>query len=50
MQQHGSKYFARRSNPHPQVLGIRLIGQNSTFSEHFHVIYQIKEDGNSAKW
>ena len=41
MQQHGSKYFAFR--PPPQTLGIELVGQNSTFSQHSHVAYQIKE-------
>ena len=37
MQKHGSKYFARRSTP---TLGSK--GQNSTFSEHGRVAYQIK--------
>ena len=37
MQQHGSKYIARRS-PH----GMESKGQNLTFSEHDHVAYQIK--------
>ena len=40
MQQHGSKYFALR--PKSLTLGIGLIGQISTFSEHGHVAYQIK--------
>ena len=30
--------------PHPPVLGMRSIGQNSTFSEHGHVAYQIKRN------
>ena len=34
MQQHGSKYFCRHT--------LGAIGQNSTFSEHGHVAYQIK--------
>ena len=34
MQQHGSKYFARRPTP--------FEGQNLTFSEHGHVANQIK--------
>ena len=48
MQQHGSKYFSHRppypSNPTPQPLtqGMGSIGQNSTFSEHGYVAYQIK--------
>ena len=39
MQQNGSKYFALRS---PQALEIGSVGQNSTFTEHGHVAYQIK--------
>ena len=40
MQQHGSKYFARR----PLLTRLlRSKGQNSTFPEHGHVAYQIKE-------
>ena len=30
--------------PHPQTLGIRSVGQNSTFSEHVNVAYQINEN------
>ena len=41
MQQHGSKYFAHRS-PTPLTLVLGLKGQNSTFSEHSHVAFQIK--------
>ena len=46
MLQHGSKYFARRhhSEAPPTTLGIGSVGQNSTFSEHGHVAYQIKEN------
>ena len=49
MQQHGSKYFARRSplpipSPLTLTLGMGSMGQNSTFSEHGHVAYQIKEN------
>ena len=40
MQQHGSNYFARR--PHPLDMG--SVCQNSTFSEHGNVAYQIKEN------
>ena len=40
MQHHGSKYFAGRP---PPTLGRGSIGQTSTFSEHGHVAYQIKE-------
>ena len=49
MQQHGSKGFARRPAnttkpppPPPLTLGMGSVGQNSTFSEHGHVTYQIK--------
>ena len=48
MRKHGSKYFAHRSPyplpppPHTHTLGMRSIGQNSTFSDHGHVAYQIK--------
>ena len=38
MQQHGSKYFARRH------LGDGVNRSNSTFSEYGHVAYQIKEN------
>ena len=40
MQQHGSKYFARRF-PIPPTLGMGSVG---FFSEHGHVAYQIKEN------
>ena len=47
MQQHGSKYYVRRSPPphththiHTPLTG--SISQNSAFSEHGHVAYQIK--------
>ena len=43
MQQHRCKYFARRP-PSPQTLGMDSVGQNSTFSEHGHVAYPIKEN------
>ena len=44
MQRHGSKYFARTPPyPHPQE-GMGSVGQNSTFSDHGHVAYQIKEN------
>ena len=42
MQQHGSKYFACRRPTNPPTLGLGSIGQNSTFSQHGHVAYQIK--------
>ena len=42
MQQHGSKYFARKPPYNPQGMG--SVGQNSTFSEHGHAAYQIKEN------
>ena len=41
MQQYGSKNNARRIPPTPD-LGIGSKFQNSTFSEHGHVAYQIK--------
>ena len=41
MQQHGSKYFARRPHP-PPTLGMGSIGQMTTFTEHGHTAYQIK--------
>ena len=40
MQQHGSKYFAR-SLP-PPALWVESKGQNSIFSKHGNVVYQIK--------
>ena len=48
MQQHGSKYFACR--PHPLTLGMGPKGQNSTFSEHGHVAYQIKCNPDDKTW
>ena len=42
MQHHGSKYFARRP-PSPDP-GVESKGQNSFFSKHGHVTYQIKGD------
>ena len=45
MQQHDSIYFARiPTTPPPPTLGMGSIGQNSTFSEHCHVQYQIIEN------
>ena len=45
MEQHGSKYFARRSPyPPPPTLGMGSIGQDSAFSEQSHIAYQIKEN------
>ena len=46
MQQHGSKYFVLRPSPPPlsPTLGMGSVGQNSTFSEHVHVAYQIKKN------
>ena len=44
----GSKYFARRTLPthhhHRPEPRLGLKGQTSTFSEHGHVAYQIKEN------
>ena len=42
LQQHGSKYFACILPHHHPLDGVK--GQNSTFSEHGHVAYQIKEN------
>ena len=45
MQQHVSKYFARRPSPAiAPTPGMGPVGQDSTFSEHGHVAYQIKEN------
>ena len=44
MQQHGSKYFARRS-PLPPM---GSVGQNYTLSEHGHVTYEIIEHKKAA--
>ena len=44
MQHHGSKYFADRPLPTPYPLTMGSKGQNSTFSEHGHVAYQIKDN------
>ena len=41
-QQHGSKYFARRHPSPNDPRGMGSKGQNLTFSEHGHVVYQIK--------
>ena len=42
MQQYASKYFARKAPPPTLGSLMGSIGQNSTFSEHGHVAYQIK--------
>ena len=42
MQQHGSKYFYPQYPPHPN--------ENSTLSEHGHVLYQIKWNRDAATW
>ena len=44
MQQHSSKYFAHGPPPPPSALGMMSVGQNSTFLEHGHFVYQIKEN------
>ena len=43
MNQHGSNYFTHRPLPGPWGWG-----QNSTFSEHGHVAYQIKGNGKCS--
>ena len=43
MQTHGSKYFARRPLLTP-TLGMGSVGQHSTFLEHVHIAFQIKEN------
>ena len=48
MQEHSSKYFARRPLPYPNPLTPGSIGQYSTFSENGHVAYQNKEITNAA--
>ena len=45
MQQHGSKYFARRLPPPPPV---GSVGHNLTFSEHRHVAIKLKGIKNAA--
>ena len=49
-QQHGSKYFARRlPTPPPDPQPWRWVNsQNSTFSEHGHIAYQIKDNQGVA--
>ena len=42
MQQHCSKYYAHRPLITPDPRGMGSISQESTFSEHDHVAYQIK--------
>ena len=42
MQQLGSKYFARRPPTPNLTLGMGSVDQNSFFSEHGHIAYQIK--------
>ena len=44
MQQHGSKYFARRPPPPSPWGGVK----SSTFSEHGHVAYKIKGNGECS--
>ena len=45
MKQHGSKYFAPYPySPPSPILGKGSVGQNSTFSEHGNVAYEIKEN------
>ena len=57
MQQHGRKYFCPQTPLHDPRDGVKRskfhffrtmeigsIGQNSTFSEHGHVVYQIKKN------
>ena len=41
MQHHGSNYFDHRP---PMTLQMCSVGQNTTFSEHGHVAYQINEN------
>ena len=47
MQQHGSKYFARR--PPPLDPGCQKV-EIHFFSEHSHVAYQLKGITNAATW
>ena len=49
MQQHGSKYFTRRS-PHTYTLGVKRSSCISTFSELCNVAYQIKGNHGSKKF
>ena len=41
MQQQGSKYLPADAYPLAPTLGMGSVGQNSTFSEHGNVAYQI---------
>ena len=43
MQQHGWNILPKDPNPAPDP-GLGSNGQNSTFTEHGHVAYQIKEN------
>ena len=43
MQQHVSKYYARRPPSTLLGLGMGSVGQNSTLIDHGHVAYQIKD-------
>ena len=45
MQQHGSKYVVLRPPTPTLDPWVWSKGQNSTFSEHCHVAYQIKGNG-----
>ena len=46
MQQHGSKFFYSENplQPHPHDPDVGIKRSNSTFSEHGHIAYQIKEN------
>ena len=53
MQQHGSQYFAdpppTHTHTHHSGSWVWSIGQNSTFSKHGHVVYQIKWNHECSK-
>ena len=44
MQQHGRKYLSAEPPPPPPHLNLMVKSSNSTFSEQYHVAYQIKRN------
>ena len=49
MQQHDANILPTTSPSTTPTLGVGSKGQNSTFSEHGHVAYQIKGNGAACK-
>ena len=53
MQQHGSKYFARRPLPTPTALtlGLGAKGHHSTFFQNMAMLHiKLKKLTNAARW